>query len=141
MDCLFSLFFCLFLLIHGFFIHSHVYTRVFLEQSCMYTLLSRTIMYALFFILSGRIKCCWVSSVDCWVFLDAYQCLYTPYVSNQRLLLVYFLSFVLVIHLSIFCFEISALGFFFLITLLGCCLWVVANSEGGREIFLLFYLK
>ena len=63
--------FCLFLPVCGFFIHSHVYTWVFPEQSRMYALLLRTVMYALILSLSWMIKCCWVSSDDWWVFLDA----------------------------------------------------------------------
>ena len=45
---------------------------------------------------------------------------------------------VLVISFSTSCFEVSALGIFYLGDLLGCCLWVVADSEGSRVIFLLF---
>ena len=35
-------------------------------------------------------------------------------------------------------FEISALDFFYLGVVLGCCLCVLADSEGGRIILLLF---
>ena len=47
---------------------------------------------------------------------------------------------VLVIAFFIFCFGISALGLFYLSALLGSCLIVVAESEGGRVILLLYYL-
>ena len=72
--------------------------------------------------------------------LGCFWCLNTPFVSDQRLFFVYFLGFVLVIHLSIFCFEISALGLFYLGALLGCYLWVVAGYGGCRFISLLTYL-
>ena len=67
--------------------------------------------------------------------LGCFWCLYTPSVFDQRLLLVYFLSFVLVIHLFVVCFGISALGIFYLSALLGYCLWVVTGSEGCRVIY------
>ena len=64
--------------------------------------------------------------------------LYLPSISNQRLFLIWFLKMFLSFHFLFFVFEISALGIFFLSTLLGCCLWVVAESEGCRVIFFLF---
>ena len=54
--------------------------------------------------------------------------------------LVYFLIFFLVIHLSIFCFGISALGLFYLGSLLGCCFWVVTGSGGSKSHLFLSYL-
>ena len=67
--------------------------------------------------------------------LGCFWCLYTPSVSDQRLLLVYFLSFVIVIHLYTLCFEISALGLFYLGSLIGCYLRVVVGSGGFRVIY------
>ena len=47
---------------------------------------------------------------------------------------------VLVIAFFIFCFGISALDFFYLTTLLECCLSVLAESGGCRIVLLLLYL-
>ena len=44
------------------------------------------------------------------------------------------------LHFLIFCFEISALVFFYLGALLECCLSVLAESGGCRIILLLLYL-
>ena len=51
-----------------------------------------------------------------------------------------FFENVLVISFSIFSFGISALGLFYLSSLLGCCLIVLAESGGGRVIIFLSYL-
>ena len=113
----------------GFSLNSHVYTLFYCEQSCMIW----------FWAFVGGL------SVDGWVMMitksslmllvSVYTLCFWPETAFSL-----FLSFVLVILLSIFCFEISALGIFYLGALLGCCLWVVAESEGGRVMFLLFYL-
>ena len=85
----------------------------------------------------GKIKCCWVHLDDFWVFLDASGVCIHPYFWPETSFSLIFEN-VLVISFSTFCFEISALGLFYLGALLGCCLWVVAESKGCRVILLLF---
>ena len=110
---------------------------VFLEKSCMYAGLLRTIMYALIFFFWGKIKCCWVSLGDYWVFFYASEfCIHSCFWPETSFSLIF--ENVLVISFSTFCLGISALGLFYLGALLGCCLWVVVESEGGKVIFLLF---
>ena len=104
----------------------------------MYACLLRTVTYALIFFFGGGIL-----SVVGWVWMIAEPSLMllesiSPFCFWLETLFYLIFENVLVISFSTFCFEISALGLFYLGALLGCCLWVVAESEGCRVIFFAF---
>ena len=113
----------------GFSWNSHVYMHIFCKQSCM----------PWFFPFWGRLSVdgwVWMIVESSWMLLES---VYT-FVSYQRRFLVWIFENVLVISFSIFCFGISALGFFYLSAFLGCYLIVLAESGSCRVILFLYYL-
>ena len=72
------------------------------------------------------------------ILLGCFWSLYTPLFLTRDAFEFEFFENVLVIAFSIFCFGISALGFFYLGALLGCCLTMLVDSGGCGVILLLF---
>ena len=133
-------FFYLFLPVRGFFVSQsrvHIGFLGIVTYACRFTENNHVCLD--FFIFLGRL------SVAGWIWMIVESSLMllefvSPLYFWLETLFDFIFENVLVISFSIFCFEISALGLFFLSTLLGYCLWVVAKSEGGSVIFFLFYL-
>ena len=103
----------------------------------MYASLLRTVAYALIFFFFGKIKCCWVIWMIVESSLMLLESVSTLCFWRETLFYLIFENF-LVISFSTFCFEISALGLFYLGAFTGCFLWVVAESEDYRVIFFAF---
>ena len=110
---------------HRFSQNTCICTQVYWEQSHM----------PWFFALLGGLSVdgwVWMIVESSWMLLES---IYTP-LSDQRLLSIRFLK-IFLSFIFYFCFEISELRIFYLGSFLGCCLWVVVESEGCRVIFLL----